>query len=135
MTLVDGAEPVKGKGIVDVLNVFGVACDEMGETAGGDADSGWAEFGDHALEDAVDDADVGVVEAELEVIDRVAADDFCRTFDFDAGQAGGAGEEGVGGDVEAGGEGSADEHTFGGEDVEVGGGAEVDDDAGAAVFL
>jgi hypothetical protein len=53
-----------------------------------------AEFGDHAFEDAVDQADVAVVEADLEVVDGVGADDLGGLADVDAGQAGGAGRRG-----------------------------------------
>ena len=51
---------------------------------------------------------------------------------FDAGEAGGAGEERVGGDAETRSDGSAEELAFAGDDVEGGGGAHVDDDGGAA---
>ena len=94
-----------------------------------------AELGDHAFEDAVDQADVAVVEADLQVVDGVGADDLGGLADVDAGQARGAGEESVGGDAEAGGDGAAEVFAAGTDDVEGGGGAEVDDDDGDGARL
>jgi hypothetical protein len=42
---------------------------------------------DHAGEDAVDEADVAVVEADLDVVDGAGADDLGGLADLDAGQA------------------------------------------------
>ena len=86
-------------------------------------------------EDAVDEADVAVVEADLEVVDGVGADDLGGLADVDAGEAGGAEEERVGGDAEAWSDGSADVFAARGDDVEGGGGAEVDDDDGGPSFF
>ncbi len=107
----------------------------MREAAGSDADGILSQFRGHALEDAVDQSDVAVEEADLEIVYGICADYFWRTFDFDTGQARSACEERLSGDVEAGSDGSADEFAFGGDDVEVGRRAEVDDDAGASVFF
>jgi hypothetical protein len=52
--------------------------------------------------------DVAVVEADLQVVDGVGADDAGGLAHIDAGQAGRADEQRVGGDAEAGGDGSAD---------------------------
>jgi len=64
------------------------------------------------------------------VVDGVGADDLDRLADVDAEQAGGANEEGVGGDAEAGSDGPADVFSARGDNVEGGGGAEVDDNDG-----
>ncbi len=94
-----------------------------------------AELGHDALEDAVDQSDVAVIEAGLEVGDGVGADDFGGALDVHAAEAGGAGEQGVGADAEAGGDGAAEVFAACGDDVEGGRGAEVDHDARAAVAL
>ncbi len=109
VALVDDAEAGEGEAVVDGGEVLGAGGDERGEAAGGDDPGVGAELGDHAGEDAVDQADVAVVEADLHVVDGVGADDLGGTLDVDAGQAGGAGEEGVGGDAQAGSDGAAEE--------------------------
>ena len=137
VALEDDAQTAEGEGLVDQGAVAGAFGDEAGEAAGGDGVDARAgreagvEMLEHAVEDAVDEADVAVVEADLDVVDGACADDLGGAFDVDAGEAGGAAEEGFGGDAEAGRDGSAEELAAGGDDVEGGGGAHVDDDAGA----
>src|ERR1700679_2753979 len=132
IALPDEAEAVEGEGLVDLLDEAGVGGDEPGEAAGGDGFGGGAELGDHALEDAVDLADGAVVEADLDVVRGVGADDLGGLFDFDAGEAGGAGEERVGGDADAGSDGAAEKLALGGDYIERRSRADVDDDGGAA---
>ena len=119
--------PVRVRQFVDLADVLGAAGDEAREAAGGDGAGVGAELGDHAFQDSIDEADVAVVEADLQVVDGVGADDLGGLADVNAGQAGGAVEEGVGGDAEAGGDGSAEVLAARGDAVEGGGGAEVDD--------
>jgi hypothetical protein len=128
VTLVDEAETGEGEQFVDVTDEFRTARDEACEASGGDSAGIRAELGDHAFENAVDEADVAVVEADLEVVDCAGADDLGGLTNVDAGQAGGAGEEGVGRDGEARGNGSAEELALGGDAIEGSSSAEVDDD-------
>jgi len=130
VALVDEAEAAEGEQFVDLGDVLGTAGDETRESSGGDGLGIRAQLGDHAFEDAVDQADVAVVEADLEVVDGAGADDLGGLADVDAREAGRAGKQRFGGDPETGGDGSAEELAFGGDDVEGGGGAEVDDDDG-----
>ena len=47
------------------MDVLGAAGDQAGQAAGGDRAGVWAELGDHAREDAVDETDIAVVKADL----------------------------------------------------------------------
>ena len=135
IAIVDEAQAVEGEAVVDFGDVFRFAGDEVGEAAGGNTLCFRAELGDHALEDRIDEADVAPEQTDLEIVDGVGPDDFCGTANLDTRQTRGAGKEGFGRDVEAGGDGSAEELTFAGDDVEIRGGAEVDDDGGASIFV
>src|SRR6185437_14316401 len=90
-------------------------------------------LGQHALEDAVDQTDVAVEKAALQVCDGIGADDAGRTFDVHASQLGCAGEERVRGDAEPGSDDATDIFAARGDDVESSSGAEVDDDDGTAI--
>ena len=135
VALKEDAEAVEGEEVVDLADVAGVFCDHAGQAAGGNDAGLVAEFGEDALDDAVDEACVAVVQARLQMADGVGAYDFGGALDVDAAETGGAGEERFGAEPEAGSDGSAEIFAFLGDDFEFGGGAEVDDDAGAAVAL
>src|SRR6185312_13294789 len=135
VALIDETQSLEGEHLVDFGDVLRLARDEVREAAGGDAFCLRAEFGDHALEDRVDEAEVSPEEADLQVVDGVRPDDFCWAADLDAGQARSAREQCFGGDVESGRDGAAEEFAFSRDDVEVRCGAHVDDDGGAAVFV
>jgi len=72
------------------------------ETPGSDDTRLRAQLGDDAVEDAVDQADVAVVEAALQVAHGVGADDLGGALDVDAAQPCGAGEERFRAEPEAG---------------------------------
>src|SRR5438874_5162977 len=121
VALIDEAEAGEGEVFVHLRDVAAARGDEAREAASGDGAGVGAELGDHAREDAVDQADVAVVEADLEVVHRASADDLGGLADIDAGQTGGPGEEGIGGDAEARRDGSAEELAAAGDTVEGGG--------------
>src|ERR1700678_1711841 len=107
----------------------------MGESAAGNDARLGAEFGDDAIQDAVDQSDVAVVKAALQMADGVGADDLGGPFDVDAAQAGGAGKQRIGTQAEAGGDDAAEILPAGGNDLKFRRRAEVDDDRRAPVFL
>ena len=135
IAIIDEAQAFEGEAVVDFGDIFRFASDEVGEATGGDAFGFGTELRDHALEDGIDEADVTPEEADLKIVDGIRADDLRGAANFDAGQAGSAGEEGFGGNVEAGSDGSAEEFALLRDDVEVGGRAEVDDDGGTSIFV
>ena len=106
--------------------------DDRGQPAGGD-DRGLADLVDHAVGDAVDLGGEAVERAGLDRLDGVLADDVAGLDQLDLAQRGGPGEEGVEADVDAGEDGAAEVLALGGDGVERGGGAEVDDDRRPAV--
>ena len=63
---------------------------------------------DHALDDAVDEADVAEVKAALQVAHGVGADDLCGALDVDAAKARGAVKERIGAEAQAGRDGAAE---------------------------
>ena len=81
----DEAEAVEGEHFVDAADVLAAAGDELGEAAGGDGFGVGAELGDEAFEDAVDQADVAVVEADLDVVGGAGADDLGGLLDLRRG--------------------------------------------------
>ena len=97
---------------------------------------GWlAKLGNDAFKDAVDEADVAVVKAALQVGDGIGADDLGGALDIHAAQAGGARKQRIGAEAEAGCDGAAQVLALGGDHVERGRGAEVHHDARAAIAL
>ena len=94
-----------GIDVVDVLALFG---EQRRQAAGGDdvLESGTSLL--DAREDAVDEAEVAEVDARLHVDDGVRADHASRALDVDARQSRGAGEQRLGGDVQAGRDDAAD---------------------------
>ncbi len=131
----DDAEAFEGEVFVDGFDVARGAADQAGLAAGGDHFCFCAHHFFHALKDAVDHVGVAVEKAGLHGGGGVGADDFAGIFDFDAKEARGAGEERVGGNADAGAEDAAEIFAARGDGVEINGGAEIDDDARAAVFF
>ena len=84
------------------------------------------------FDDPVDLAGRAEDEARLDRLDGVLADHRRRRFELDAGEPRGALHQRCRGDLETGGDHSAEELAVLGDDVEVGAGAEVDHDRGAA---
>src|SRR4051794_5311940 len=103
--------------------------------AGGDGFRLGAELIDDAFENAVDHADGAEVETALHAGNGVGADDVLGRAELDQRQAGGLGEERLDGDADADGDGAAEVFGVLRDHVEVDGGAEIDDHAGAAVFI
>ena len=135
IAFVDEAQSGQGQVFVHGPDVLRSACNQWGQAAGGDGPGLGSHLGDHAFEDAIDQADITVIKTDLEVIDSSGSNDFGGLFDLDALQAGGAGEKRVGGDAKPRSDGAAEELAFFREHVEGGCGAHVDDDAGAAEAL
>ena len=108
VALEENAQAIEGEHVVDLGDVARVGGDHARQAAGGDHARLLAQLGEDALEDAVDEADVAVVEAALQMADGVGADDLGGALDVDAAEAGGAGEERVGAEAEAGSDGAAE---------------------------
>src|SRR4030095_16649441 len=87
----------------------------------------------HAPNDLVDHSHISEVDARLHAVDGGAADGPLGFFNLDVGQLVGLLEESLVGDGDAGGDHAADVFAAAVQIVEGGGGAEVDDDQGAAV--
>src|SRR5580700_11337810 len=135
ISLIDNAQTLKGERVVDLRNVLRFMRDQVRDTTCGDAPGVGAQPGDHALENAVDQANVAVKETNLQCLNGVGTNDLGRLADFDAWQTRGTGEERFGRDVKAGGDGAAEELSFAGDNIKIGCRAEIDDDAGATVSL
>ena len=141
VALVEQAQTVECKHVVDGGDVLGIVVEHVSEAAGGNhfwhrRAAVWLaalDFSEHSLEDAIDQTDVAVKKAALQMRDGVSADGASGTLDIDARKLGGAGEERVRGDAQTGSDDAADVFALRGDDVEGGGGAEVDDDDGSAV--
>src|SRR5258708_7048648 len=118
-----------------MFNVLRSGADHGTEATGGEDMRVLAEFGEKKFEDAIDQAEIAVIEARLQAADGIGSDDAGGFANLDAGQAGGALKKCVGGNADAGADDSAHVLAFGGDAVEGGGGAEVYDDAGATVFF
>src|SRR5580704_2891382 len=93
VALPDEAEAVEGEHVVDRADVLAAAGDEFGEAAGGDGFGVGAELADEALQYPIDETNVAVVEADLDVVGGAGADDLSGLLDLYTGEAGGAVEE------------------------------------------
>src|SRR5690606_11622534 len=112
--------------------------DQAGVAAGGDHGDlvgVVGQLGGHPLDDAVDLAREAVDDARLEGFDGVLGDDGAGPDQLHLVELGSGGGQGVDGDLDAGGGDGADVLALGRDGVEGGGGAEVDDDARAAVLV
>ena len=121
--------------LVHDLDVARAFDDHVGLPAGGDGFGFRAEFGDDALQDAVDHADGAEVQAGLHAGHGVGADHVLGRPEIHQRQARGLAEQGVDGDADADGDGAAEVFGVLRNHVEVDGGAHIDDDARAAVFV
>src|ERR1700759_1507883 len=101
IAFVDKTQPSQGQHLVHCVDVLGSTRDQLCKTASGHSSGPGAEFGNHAFEDAVDQAYVTVIEADLNIVDSPGSDDLCRLFDIDSGKPGSSGEERTGRDAEA----------------------------------
>ncbi len=135
VALPDEAQALESQEVVDVLDVLRSFADHGAKATGGEDLGLRAQFVEQKFEDAVDQTEVTVVEAGLQAAYGVGADHAGGLANFYAWQAGSAREECVGGDADAGADDSAQVFAFGRDAVEGGGGAEVDDHAGASVFI
>ena len=72
-----------------------------------------AQFGDHAFDDAIHQADVAKVEAALQMCNGVGTNHFGRALDVYAAQPRCAREERIGAEAEAGSDGAAQVLAFG----------------------
>ncbi len=82
--------------------MLGSTGDQLRKAACGYGLSSGAEFGDHAFEDAVDQTDVAVIQADLDVVDRSCSDDLRGLLDIDAGKTRRSGKQRIRGDAKAG---------------------------------
>src|SRR4051794_23140015 len=98
----ENAQAFEREHVVNLRDIARVAADLSRQAASGDDLHFTAQFLHHALEDAVDQANVAVIQAALKVRDGVGADDLLRALDIDAAEPGGARKERIGADAEAG---------------------------------
>src|SRR5690348_4580837 len=124
----------------DEVRIYGVyrgrdASHKLGEAAVGD-DFGTRAAGNlaaQARDHALHQADMAEDDAALHAVDGVLAEGGGWRRQLDLKQARGGAGEGFGRDAQAGGDGAAEEVALRRDAVEAGGGAELDDDGGAAV--
>jgi hypothetical protein len=94
VALEENAQAVECEQVVDLLDVARIGGDEVRKAAAGDdarlAVLVGAEFGENALDDAVDEADVAEVNSALQMADGVGADDLGGALDVDAVETRGA---------------------------------------------
>src|SRR5947199_1278828 len=126
--LVDQLEAGQRQVGVDVADVFRAAGDQGRLAAGGDDPLDVGDLGQQALEDAVDEADVAVVDAGLHGGGGVAADQLGGLADVHPVETRGVREEGFGRDADPGRDDPPHVLPRRVDHVEGGGGAEVDHD-------
>ena len=102
----------------------------------GEASSGYhrgdlTEFLANAIDEAIDLTGKPVQGTGLKGLDGVLADGRARAHKFDLAQLGCALRQGIEGDLDTGSQGTPEELTLGRDDIEIGRGTEVDDDAWA----
>src|SRR5215831_9182126 len=87
------AEAVEREQVVDLANVMRVGGDHASQAASSDHAGLLPKLGEDALQYAIDQADISVVEAALQVADGVGSDDLCGPLDVYAAQPGSARKE------------------------------------------
>src|SRR5450631_1355463 len=115
------------------MYIFRSAGNQLGLPAGADGFRFGADFSRSALDDSVDEAYKAVEKPGLDTGYGVGADQGRRLAKIHFGKFGGAREHAGDGHVDAGADHATQVFAFGGNDVEVDGGSEIDHDRRAAV--
>src|SRR5579872_7625057 len=130
----DNAQTIQGKEVIYLLDVFRSGTDHGPEAAGGEYFCFGAKLGQQKFEDAIDKAEIAVVQTRLQTSNCVCADDAGRLANFHAWQPSGAGEESVCRNANTGTDDSAEIFALGGDAIEGCRGAEIHDHARPTVF-
>src|SRR5882724_6664460 len=135
VSLPDDAQAFEREQIVDGCDVFRRGTNQRGEASGSDDLRLLAHFLEQVFEDAVDQAKVSVVKPRLQAADGIGADDAGGLANVDARKSGSSFKECIGGNSNSWTDHSAHVLGLGGNAIEGGGGAEIDNDAGRAILL
>ena len=84
IALVDGAQSVEREHVIYGRYVLRFIRDQVCEAAGGDTFRFRSELGNHALQNAIDQANVSVEETDLQIVDSVGADDLRRALNLNS---------------------------------------------------
>jgi hypothetical protein len=121
-------QPVQRKGVVDPFDRRGLGSDETGQPTRSDDRARIAELALDARHHAVDEPGVTEHDARLHRLDGISPDHAGGLGNFDAVKLGGAGEKGIGADLNAGGDDATKVLSLLAHAVERGRRAEVDHD-------
>src|SRR5207245_2330357 len=127
ISLPDNAQTIEGEQIIHMLDVFRSGSDESRQTAGGHDGSGFPHLFEQALQDAIHQTEIAIVEARLQTAYRRATDDADGFADVHAWQSCRLFKQCVGGNPNAGADYAALIFSFGRYAIEGGGRTEIHD--------
>src|SRR6201996_5032806 len=93
IALPDEPQAIQRQHFIHARDVLAVRRDQLRESARSDNFRLRSKFLNQALENPIDEANVTVVQTDLDVVGRTCADDLCRLLDLDARKACGARKE------------------------------------------